>query len=91
MLYSARRTQNGVLGAHPSGALKDVSRRVLNQDRREDEGEQFTSLLQLRLPCVRTGVWLIVVMQQEDLIHLPFWPKPSNSMFHLPECLHVLL
>jgi hypothetical protein len=36
-----RRLQNGVREAHPSGGQKDESRRVLNRDCREDEGEKI--------------------------------------------------
>jgi hypothetical protein len=70
--------QNGVLGAHPSEAQKDDSQRVLNQDRRVDVGEQFTSLLHLLPLCADWCVVCCCCMQQENLIHFSVWPKPSD-------------
>ena len=40
---AGRYPKNGVFGVHTSGVQKDGSRRVLNRDCREDEGEQIQS------------------------------------------------
>ena len=61
-------------------AKKDGSWRVLNQDCRAHEGEQSTPLLQLPV-CVQNGVQSGIVMQEEDLTHLPGLPNPFNLFF----------
>ena len=60
---SAHHRQNGDLGVYPSGGQKAGSRRVLNRDCREDEGEQSSLLLPFpRLYadwCVVVGVVIV--------------------------------
>ena len=59
-----------VLGVHPSRGPKNGSRRVLNRDRREDEGEQSTPLIQLPPLCAdRCAVWRYR------------WTNQSHSLF----------
>jgi len=53
---------------------------VLNQDCRAHEGQQSTPLLQLPV-CVQNGVQSGIVMQEEDMTHLPGWPNPFNLFF----------
>jgi hypothetical protein len=48
-----RPQKKGILGVHPSGGPKNGSRRVLNRDCRENEGEQSTPCCSC-LPC---AVW----------------------------------
>jgi hypothetical protein len=33
------------------------------------------------LLCAQTAVHSGIVVQEEDLIHLPVWPNPLNSLF----------
>jgi hypothetical protein len=80
--FSSSSSEKGVLGVHPSRGQKYGSQKVLNRDCWEDEWEQSTALLQLP-PLWATGVGSGFVMQEEDLIHLPVQPNPSNSLFLL--------
>jgi hypothetical protein len=63
--------RNGILRLFPSGCK---SQGMLNWHCWEDKEEQCTPLLQWP-PLSDT------VMQEEDLIHFPFWLNSSQSLF----------
>lgn len=73
-----RRPQNGILGVHPTGRLRDGSRRMLNGECRENKGEKSTKFLQMPPLCSNCFV-ACDVMPEEDVIKV--WPKMSNSFF----------
>jgi hypothetical protein len=55
------------------------SRRILNLECNEDEGEKFTHCC-ICLPCVQTGVLSAILVQQVESVQLPALSKPSNPL-----------
>jgi hypothetical protein len=77
---AARHPQNCELRVHPSGGQRmEGGRCYIGTVRRIRESIplNFCNCL----PCAQTGLRSDVFIQEEDLIHFPVWPNPSNSLF----------
>ena len=83
------RPQNGVLGVHPSVGQRVEGQRVLNQECREDEGEESTLLFQFPLLSAdRCAVWRC---HASALDSYSCSAEPFELFFHLLQCLHLSL
>jgi len=80
-LWFSSSSLHGVLAALPSGGQKDGSRWVLNQGRREEEGEESTAVsLLLPLWAHRWAVWCC---HAGRLDYSSYVTEPFNSLFQL--------